>query len=385
MPAYSRMPWRWCLAGVVALGLLHGCGGTPAPIPDPKPEPGVEGVPLVHEWSRWPAGSQGVIGFGLATAHGDGRLYVGDRRGWIRALDPRDGTTLWHRSTEWPLSAGPVVGNGLLLLGDRKGRIYALDPDSGNDLWQATLSSEVLAPPRQVRGVVVARSADGRVFGLDAETGRRLWIFERTLPPLTLHGAGAPAVAGGNAVVGLENGRLVALRVEDGDVLWEREVQEQRGVSDLERMADIAADPVIDRGLALAVAYQGAVAAFRMVDGAEVWRREIPSHRGLASADEHVYVADDDGRVWALDRENGATAWRQDALEGLALTGPVVFGEYLVVADGAGHLNWLRRRDGAFVERTPVSSVPIHRPPLLADGRLYVQDARGRLFAYSIR
>ncbi len=376
----------WSLPLITAVLMLHGCAGSPTPPPDPKPEAEFAGVSVAHEWSRWPAGSQGAAGFGLAPSYGGGRIYVADSRGWVRALDARSGTTVWHRRMERPLSAGPVVEGGLLLLGDRKGRVYALDPESGDELWRETLSSEVLAPPRYTRGVVVARSADGRIFGLNAETGGRLWIFERTLPPLTLHGNSAPAVAGGSVVVGLESGRLVALSVQDGEANWEREVQERRGVSDLERMADIVADPLIDRGLALAVAYQGAVAAYRMVDGAEVWRREIASHRGLATAGDAVFVVDDDGLVWSLDRENGATAWRQDALEGLVLTAPVVHDEYVVVADGSGYLNWLRVRDGAFVDRTRLSGVPIHKPPLRGeDGRLYVLDARGRLFAFSTR
>ncbi len=365
----------------VAAVLVGSACSLQEPLPDPRADAD-EPLDVELFWSGRPVGSLESGAFALQPEYADGVLYVADARGWVRALDAETRRTLWFDRLDRPLSAGPVATDDLLLVGDRKGRIYAFDRASGEPQWVTALSAQVLASPRLTRGVVVARSGDGRVYGLDAEDGSRLWIFHRSVPALTLRRNSAPAVAGGTAVVGLQNGRLVALDVTDGSVRWEHTLREPAGRTELERMADVAADPFIDRGSVYAVAYQGAVASVRMATGSRNWGREVPSHRGLVGHGEEIYVAGDDGRVWALDRRNGATAWRQDKLEGLTLTRPVVQQGYLVLGDDAGHVNWLRLGDGALVAREQLSDIPIERPPVVTGmGDLFVLDARGRMTA----
>ncbi len=364
---------------VAGVGVL-GCSFQ-EPLPDPSPE-GEPGLSVERPWSGQLVGSLGAGAFALEPGYADGNLYVADNEGLVRAVDAETREPLWRQRLEAALSAGPVPAGERLLLGDREGRVHALDRATGEREWVAELSAQVLARPQESRGVVVARTTDGRVYGLDAADGDELWLLDRSVPALTLRRSSAPALSGGTAVVGLQNGRLVALDIADGSVRWEHTLAERSGRTELERMADIAADPVIGGGAAYAVAYQGAVAAVRIATGAEAWRREVASHRGLALGGEALYVAADDGRVWALDRRNGATAWRQDALEGLTLTRPAIRGEYLVVGDNAGHVSWLRRRDGALVAREQVSGAPVQRPPLVTEaGDVYVIDAEGRVTA----
>ncbi len=369
------------LASLVLAGMMAvGCA-LPEPLPDPQPS-AEQALDVSLAWSGRPVGSLESGAFALDPAYRDGKLYLADARGWVRALEAGTQEPLWLRRLRRPLSAGPVATEERLLLGDREGRIVALDRATGRVVWTASLTAQVLAAPRVTRGVVVARSADGRVYGLSAEDGSRQWIFDRSTPRLTLRRKSAPAVSGGTAIIGLQTGELVALDVEDGSVRWEHTVTERSGRTELARMADIAADPVIDRGAVFAVAYQGATSAVRVAAGAEAWSREIASHRGLTVHGEEVYVAADDGRVWALDRRNGATAWRQDRLEGLTLTRPVVHEGYLALGDDAGHVSWLRLQDGKLVARERLSEIPIQRPPVVtADGLLYVLDAYGRLTA----
>ncbi|WP_200192387.1 outer membrane protein assembly factor BamB [Halorhodospira abdelmalekii] len=368
---------RVALLLLLALAVGVGCS-LQRPLPQPQVEPQIA-VDL--EWSGWPVGPV-PSGFAFDPQYRDGQLYLADARGWVRALDVERGETVWHHRLERPLASGPVLVEGMLLLGDRKGRLQALEPESGEVLWQTDLVGELLGSPRYTRGVVVARTGDGRLFGLDGETGERLWVFDRGIPALTLRHRSAPAVTGGTVVVGLESGRLVALNANDGSVRWEHVVTEPRGRTELERMADIAADPVIDQGLVFAVAYQGHLTAVRMATGSAEWSREVSSFRGFHLDGEKVYVAGADGRVWAFDRRSGATVWRQEQLRGLILTRPVAVNGYLVAGDNAGYVNWLRLRDGELVARERLSSVPIERTPVVtSDGCLYVLDARGRLTA----
>ena len=65
-------------------------------------------------------------------------------------------------------------------------------------------------------------------------------------------------------------------------------------------------------------------------------------------------MSDVESQVWALNRFTGATLWRQDKLLRRAITGPVLMGPYLAVADYDGYVHWLKREDGRIVARKRV-------------------------------
>lgn len=366
------------LVALAALLLLAACGGT-RELPDLSDVQ--ETVATETLWTASTGSGSDSSDHALVPAVADDRVFGADSNGRVTAWDAESGERLWRVDTDRKLSAGPGVGGGMVLVGARDGRLLALDAENGEERWISGLSSEILAVPQIARNIVVARSGDGRVYGLDGLTGRRLWIHDRSVPVLTLRGTGSPVVVGNRVVVGQDNGRMVALDLQEGEVIWEAPVSMPRGRSDLERMVDLHADPLVFRGVAYAQAYQGDLAAVGMGDGRERWSREIPGHTGMAADSRQVYVVDAQSRLWALDRNNGATVWRQDRLEGLRVTAPRVFGSYLVVADEEGYLNWIGPDNGDLVGRTRVGRQAIQRPPVVEDDVLYVLAADGRLSA----
>jgi outer membrane protein assembly factor BamB len=88
----------------------------------------------------------------------------------------------------------------------------------------------------------------------------------------------------------------------------------------------------------------------------------MSSYAGLAVDESNVYVTDDQGQVWALDRFNGNSVWKQDKLRGRAVTGPAVYGSSVVVGDFQGYLHWLSKDDGRFLARLRADSAGILTP-----------------------
>ena len=100
------------------------------------------------------------------------------------------------------------------------------------------------------------------------------------------------------------------------------------------------------------------------------------------AADEHaLYLSDAHGAVWALDPRSGAALWKQDNLRNRRLSAPVLFGDYLVVADFEGYLHWLARDDGRLVGRYHVDDAGVVGAPFPVDSLLYVQGRDGGLEA----
>lgn len=320
----------------------------------------------------------------LRPAVTEERIYAADRRGRVRAYDARTGEEIWRTDTDSPIAGGPGLGEQLVLVGTSDGEVIALGAGKGDILWRARVSSEVLSAPMAQGGVTVARTIDGKLFGLSSDDGSRLWVYDRTVPVLTLRGTSSPALADGVAVAGFDSGRLVSVALGNGQPHWETRVAVPTGRTELERMVDIDADPLIDDNTVYAVTYQGRVAAVDLPSGDVIWRRDMSSHSGIGIDGDNIYVTDDQSHVWALNRRNSASMWRQSKLEARQLSPPTVFRDFVVVGDFEGYLHWLRRDDGQFAARVRVDSDGIIAAPVATPFALYVYGAGGELEALQL-
>ena len=337
--------------------------------------------------SQWNvAVGNGVDGWYLKlnpTLVGD-HLYGIDSQGTVTAIQASDGEILWQRALDVAVIAGLQRGGGALFLGTEDGVVIALNQSNGRELWREQLGAEVMALSNSNLDVMVARTSDSQLYGLDARSGEMLWEAGRTTPVLNLRGASQPVVGSGRIVVGFDDGNLVALSPIRGNVLWTTTIANPVGISELERLVDIDGVIKVVDGIIYVAAFQGRVAAVTLSEGRVLWSRPLSSHMGLDVDAEHVYVTDADGYIWALDRVSGATLWKQDKLKNRGVTAPVVIGKYIVVGDFEGYTHWLAKYDGHFVARNQVGSAGILATPLVVDDTAYVLDRGGQLAALSI-
>ena len=285
-------------------------------------------------------------------------IYSANVKGEITKLDSANGRQLWQINIGEPISGGVGTGAGIVLVGSSKGHVFAYDV-SGKLVWKAKLSSEVLSVPRYFEGIVIVRSGDNRIYGLDATDGSRKWVYERINPALTLRSSVGVVVDSGAVYAGFAGGKMVAIRADNGKLIWEATVAQPRGVTEIERIADITSLPVVDGPLVYAVAYQGKVAAVDRATGRVVWNRDISSYSGLSAEDAKVFVSHTLGAVYSLDYSSGKTFWRQGALSNRRLTAPLPMGNVIAVGDLEGYLHFLTREEGKFAARIKLDSNPV--------------------------
>jgi len=388
----NRYLGRKALLAVAVIAAISGGCGTSGDRSD-ETKTGIQPVELTEItptvqvqklWSRSVGGGVSDRHLKLKPQAHQGRVFAANRAGEVSAYDAASGDPVWQADTGLEISGGPGVGHGLVVVGSFEGEVSALAADTGATVWQTLLSSEVLSAPAIAAAVVVVRTIDGKLFGLDKNNGERLWVYDRTVPVLTLRGTASPVLANGSAVNGFDNGMLVAVALEDGQRLWETRIAEPRGRSELERLVDLDADPVVDDGTVYAVSFQGRVAAIDGSTGGVLWQRDMSSYAGLSVDRRMVYVTDDKSHVWALNRSNSQSAWRQTGLEGRKLTSPASFGSYVVAGDLEGYVHWLHRDDGHLAARVRTDSSGIIAAPTVFGDTLYVYARDGTLAAYRI-
>ncbi len=243
---------RRAAAAVLLTFLLSGCSTISGwfsdkdnSTPPAKLEEIKDPVSLKELWSR-------DIGVGyddqfvnLVPAVSGKYLLAAERDGRVVELSTETGKELWETKTHAPISAGPGVGDGLVFVGASDAQVLALNIDDGSIVWRAQVSSEVLAVPRIDLGVVIIQTADGTITGLSSSDGHRLWVADHFVPVLSLRGTSSPAVVGNAVIAGFANGKIAAISTSNGFQAWETSVAIPKGRSEIDRLVDVDADPVI--------------------------------------------------------------------------------------------------------------------------------------------
>jgi outer membrane protein assembly factor BamB len=341
--------------------------------------------PVVRIDKVWSVGTKDgddVLRLGLRPAVDGERVFAAGHGGDVRALQLATGRELWRTDTNVELSGGPAVGDGIVVVGGSGGELVALDAGTGAKRWQVATGGEVLTAPTVANGIVVTRTVDGRLRGLRVSDGGEAWSYEQPVPRLTLRGNGAPVVDGDMVFAGLDNGKVVALSLATGDLLWTTTVAPSHGRTEIERLVDIDSPVRIIGDDVFVVGYQGRVAMLARDTGQLWWGRELSSNRGLVADGDTLYVTTSDSSVVALRRRDGTPVWTQDAMLRRGLTAPALSGDTLVVGDFEGYLHWLDAATGQLLARGKTGGGRMTNAPVVAGDLLLLETDSGEVQAW---
>lgn len=357
---------------VVSFLLIAGCGSSPSPkLPPVELTPLKNQIDISLAWKFTSGEGVGDFYLKLKPVFSKNTGYVVDYKGNLQSFNVSSGILNWETNLELPVSGGLTLENGKLFFGTSNGEVVAFeisnektsnknvsDPETKyvKKLWKVQLSSEILSRPAYAKGVLVVKTIDGRVYGLNASNGNQIWIFDRTVPRLTLRGNSTPLISDDIVITTSDNGKLAAISLKQGKLLWETTIAVAQGRNQLERVIDLDVDPVIVDDVIYVAGYQGRIAAVKISSGQLIWNRDFSSYSGLYVDAYRVYITDAMGQVWALNRYNGSTLWRQDKLLRRQLTAPGTHEKYIVVGDYDGYLHWLDREDGKLIARKRINN-----------------------------
>ena len=311
-------------------------------------------------------------------------IYGASGKGTLTRVNRATGKQVWRIESGIAVSGGVGSGEGLVLIGGDKGDVLAYGGD-GKLRWKSKVSSEVLSAPQAAEGVVIVRSGDGRIAGLDAVDGKRIWLYERSTPALVVRNHAGVMLQRGVAFAGFAGGKLAAIKIKDGSVLWEVSVSQPRGSTELERISDITSNPAADDEQVCAIAFQGRVACFDVAQGSPLWNRDIGSDKGMMLLRKYLYLSDARGSVMALDKTSGSTLWKNEQLFMRDTDTPYVSGDFVVVGDYEGYLHGMNREDGSFAARIKLDGSAIQAAPIGLDDGLLVQTRDGGLYSLSVQ
>jgi len=335
-------------------------------------------------WSAGLGGDSDFLRIALRPAGDGNRVYAASQKGTVSAFDPATGKQLWRTKLDTELTSGPGVGEGHVVVIARSGHAILLDAADGTEQWRADIDGESLARPLISGQSVIVQTVDNRLRALSLFDGRQRWLVSQTTPVLTMRGSSSPVIVGTSVIAGFDNGRLVAVDLPSGDIVWDSLLSPPTGRSDLDRLADIdGAMAVVGQDI-YAAGYQGRLAAIASESGQLLWNREISSYEGVSADWNSVYTVRDDGEIIAMERRGGTETWRNDTLLRREPTLPIPFNTMVVVGDLEGYLHFFNNFDGEPMARLRQGNKAITSDPVVLGNRLYVQADNGSLAAYEV-
>ncbi|EPM3640165.1 outer membrane protein assembly factor BamB [Enterobacter roggenkampii] len=382
------------LPGLLSVTLLSGCSlfSGEEDVVKMSPLPTVENqfTPSTA-WDVSVGNGIGDFYSNLHPAYADSVVYAADRKGTVKAVSADDGKEVWSvnlaEKDGWfsrkpaLLSGGLTVAGGHVYVGSEKAQVYALNSSDGSIAWQTTVAGESLSRPVVSDGLVLIHTSNGQLQALNEADGLVKWTVNLDMPALSLRGESAPATAFGAAIVGGDNGRVSAVLMQQGQMIWQQRISQATGSTEIDRLSDVDTTPVIVNGVVYALAYNGNLTALDLRSGQIMWKRELGSVNDFIVEGNRIYMVDQNDRLLALSTEGGVTLWTQSDLLHRLLTAPALYNGSLVVGDSEGYMHWIDPDNGRFVAQQKVDSSGFLTDPVVADGKLLIQAKDGTLYA----
>ena len=284
-------------------------------------------------------------------------VYVTVRDGLLLAMDRRSGAELWSLSTDSALFASPAVYRGVVYAGSWNGTLYAVDAQTGERLWTFQADGSIVAPPAFQDDLMALAVDDGFVYVLDLVTGRRHLIFDtvNALTESPVFTGDYFLIATGRGRLAAVDWTKLEYPLERAFRSWRQQffiwgLQSEPPLPKglvwgriLARDSALSGPAVLD-GVAYAASRDGRLHAVSLSGGDLLWEYDTGAlvHSAPAVAGRFVYLGNDAGDIHVVDRVTGEPD--RIVRTGVPLTGQIVVTEHgLYVTSGeAGTLIALR-------------------------------------------
>ena len=199
----------------------------------------------------------------------------------------------------------PLVLGNAVLVANRKGEVHAVDLESGKRFGRDTFGESIEGTPVYVDGMLVVPIAWGgrAVRALDLLTGARLWRAGDIPVNSGL------TVWGDFVLAGDVEGYVRAWRLQDGEEVWSVQPDERSGIH---------STPVLIGDVLVVANDRGRVTALNPSDGSFFWSADAgaPVQVSLAATEDMVFAATTRGSIRAFDVHTGILRWAYDLTDG---------------------------------------------------------------------
>lgn len=280
-------------------------------------------------------------------------VYVAVRDGRLLAVDRRDGAERWSSQVDSSSFASPAVYRGVVYAGSWNGTLYAVDAQTGEQLWTFRADGSIVAPPAFQGDLMALATDDGLVYVLDVITGKKRLIFDtvNALTESPVFTGDYFLIGTGRGRLAAIDWTKLEYPFERGVRSWREQffiwgLQPEpplpKGLAWGQILSRDSAlsGPAVLNGVTYAGSRDGRLHALSVADGNLLWEYDTGAlvHSAPAVAGRHVYIGNDAGEIHVVDRLTGESV--QVIHTSVPITGQIVVTErgLYVTSEEAGTL-----------------------------------------------
>jgi outer membrane protein assembly factor BamB len=342
------------------------------------------------------AGSDGSTRILTPPVIGGGKVFLLDADARVHAFDAASGERLWRSDMQREGEEDGTIGGGVAYSGGNIfvttgfGDVLALRGTDGEVIWRHSLSGPIRAAPTVAYGRVLVITVDNRLQVLDMANGAVQWSHSGITETASLLGGASPAAASNIIVAPFSSGELVALRIENGRLLWSDTLTSVRRTDPLSTLAAIRGNPVIDRDLVFAISNSDQFVAIDLRTGQRLWEQPVGGVQNPWTAGDFLYVLTNRNELLCLTRREGDIRWilplplfedEEDQEDPIQWSGPVLIGDRLVIVGSNSEALSISPYTGFLLGRQELPD-PVSVPPVVANGTLYLLTDDADLVAF---
>jgi outer membrane protein assembly factor BamB len=352
--------------------------------------------PLVKIWSEDVGEGEGRDGQPIAPPIvAGGRVYTVDVKAAVQATDAATGKRIWRvelapKDDEGLLGGGIGYADGRLYVATGFAQVIALDATNGAVIWRRKLSAPVRSSPTIFKGRILATTITNELSALDTKDGSVLWSHAGITEVAGLLGGASAAAAGSTVVAAYSSGEVIALRIENGRVIWSESLTALRRSDPISTLAHVRGRPVINRGQVIVASNSGRTVAIDLTTGNRQWEQRIGSSDGPWVAGDFVYLLTNANEIVCLARRTGSIRWvaqlqrfedEEDKEDPIFWSGPVLAGDRLLVGGSHGEIWSVSPYSGRLMGRLDVGD-PLYITGVVANDIVYFLTNKAKLVAF---
>ncbi len=375
--------------------------------------PDRNGISKETDWSsNWGAAGPAKlwtanVGIGFAAvAVSEGHVFTSgwaDGQDSVRCLDAGTGQVLWTHSYQETLgnkmyeggpNATPVVEGGKVFTVSKTGHAFCLEAATGKVRWEVDLGKKIGAKLSDwgVSGspVLVDSSTLLIAYGpsgvaLDVDTGRLLWDSGKG-KDMTFAAPVIAEINGQRMALLFMSEQLVAVDPKDGRKLWTSKFGQGYRTH--------CSDPLVvgDRVFISSGDDGGELLKVSGKSAERIWKnKNLSTFTGTAVLVGGVLYGHETAgykganqELRCVDLETGSVKWGE---KGFGQGSIIAAGDRLIVMSDKGELSVIRAKAEKFelLARAQVIGGKCWTTPVLANGRIYVRNAKGELVCLDVR
>lgn len=235
-----------------------------------------------------------------------------------------------QRRAAGPADIAPILEKDQIFLFVQTGKAACYNPETGVREWQTQLKGLFEYAPVFQEPYIYVASVQGIVYKIEVEYGRetaRLDLAHTLLGDL--------ASDGQNLYLGLSDGRIVCVGMDDLQVIWEVKTGEH-----------LFCGPSFQDGKLYLASRDGNLLRLDSSDGKQEWKARLHgvSVCTPALAGNYVFTATKSGEMAAFDKNSGERLWQNLIKEGFSAS-PLVYGQHVFYCSDRGTVYALRHKE----------------------------------------